>query len=141
VAASLLKRVPSDRQDTARVISIAPGEEWQSIANRTGVSVATLQSMNSGVDLKTAGKVFVPNSNIRLTNWKRSGDTAAAPTLTKVLARKGDTISKIAAARKLSADEVARLNGIAPDAELQAGQEIKLPGGGSAPAAPASRRR
>ena len=140
MASSLLKRVPSDRQDTARVISIAPGEEWQAIANRTGVSVATLQSMNSGVDLKTANKVFVPNTNIRLTNWKRSGDTAAAPSLTKVKARKGDTISKIAAAHKLSADEVARLNGIAPDAELQAGQEIKLPGA-SAPAAPTSRRR
>ena len=140
MAASLLKRVPSDRQDTARVISIAPGEEWQSIANRTGVSIATLQAMNSGVDLKTAGKVFVPNSNIRLTNWKRSGDTTAAPTLTKVKARKGDTISKIAKSRNLSADEVARLNGIAPDAELQAGQEIKLPGAG-APAVPTSRRR
>jgi membrane-bound lytic murein transglycosylase D len=140
MAASLLKRVPSDRQDTARIISIAPGEEWQSIANRTGVSIATLQAMNSGLDLKTASKVFVPNSNIRLTNWKRSGDSTAAPTLTKVKARKGDTISKIAAARKLSADEVARLNGIAPDAELQSGQEIKLPGAG-APPAPASRRR
>lgn len=138
--ASLLKRVPSDRQDTARVISIAPGEEWQSIANRTGVSVATLQSMNSGVDLKTASKVFVPNSNIRLTNWKRSGDTTAAPTLSKVKARKGDTISKIAAAHKLSADEIARLNGIAPDAELQAGQEIKLPSAGTTPT-PTSRRR
>jgi len=138
--ASLLKRVPSDRQDTARVISIAPGEEWQSIANRTGVTVATLQAMNLGVDLKTANKVFVPNSNIRLTNWKRSGDTAAAPSLSKVKARKGDTISKIAAARKLSADEVARLNGIAPDAELQAGQEIKLPSAGTAPV-PTSRRR
>jgi LysM repeat protein len=57
-----------------------------------------------------------------------------------VKARKGDTISKIAKSRNLSADEVARLNGIAPDAELQAGQEIKLPGAG-APAAPASRRR
>ena len=44
--ASLLKRVPGDRHDNARVISVAPGEEWQSIANRTGVSVATLQSMN-----------------------------------------------------------------------------------------------
>jgi len=140
MASSLLKRVPSDRQDTARVISIAPGEEWQSIANRTGVNLATLQAMNSGIDLKTANKVFVPNSNIRLTNWKRSGDTTAAPTLTKVIARKGDTISKIAAARKLSADEVARLNGIAPDAELQAGQEIKLPGAGAS-AAPANRRR
>ncbi len=140
MASSLLKRVPSDRQDTARVISIAPGEEWQSIANRTGVSVATLQAMNSGVDLKTANKVFVPNSNIRLTNWKRSGDTPAAPALAKVKARKGDTISKIAKSRNLSADEVARLNGIAPDAELQAGQEIKLPGT-STTAAPPSRRR
>ena len=137
--ASLLKRVPGDRRDTARVISVAPGEEWQSIANRTGVSVATLQSMNSGVDLNSATKLFVPNNTIRLTNWKRSADTPAA-TLTKVRARKGDTIAKIAAARKLAADEVARLNGIAPNAELQAGQEIKLPSAGST-SAPTSRRR
>lgn len=138
--ASLLKRVPSDHRDTARIISVAPGEEWQAIANRTGVSVATLQAMNSGVDLKNATKLFVPNNNIRLTNWKRSGDTAATSTLTKVKARKGDTIAKIAAARKLSADEVARLNGIAPNAELQAGQEIKLPTANNS-SAPASRRR
>lgn len=137
--ASLLKRVPGDRRDTARVISVAPGEEWQAIANRTGVSVATLQSMNSGVDLNNATKLFVPNSTIRLTNWKRSADTKAA-TLTRVKARKGDTIAKIAASRNLAADEVARLNGINPNAELQAGQEIKLPSTGS-PSAPTSRRR
>ena len=137
--ASLLKRVPGDRRDTARVISVAPGEEWQSIANRTGVSVATLQSMNSGVDLNNATKLFVPNSTIRLTNWKRSADTPGA-TLTRVKARKGDTIAKIAAAHKLSADEVARLNGIGPTTALQAGQEIKLPSAGSA-SAPTSRRR
>src|SRR6185436_9218759 len=129
---SLLKQVPTDRRDTARVISVAPGEEWQSIANRTGVSVATLQSMNSGVDLKNATKLFVPNNNIRLTNWRRSATTdSSASSLTKVKARKGDTIAKIAAARKLSAEEVARLNGIAPNVQLQAGQEIKLPGGSS----------
>ena len=127
--ASLLKRVPSDNRETARVISVAPGEEWQSIANRTGVSVATLQSMNSGVDLKNATKLFVPNNNIRLTNWRRSASTdSSASSLTKVKAKKGDTIARIAASRKLSADEVARLNGIAPNVELQAGQEIKLPG-------------
>ncbi|HEX5704925.1 MAG TPA: transglycosylase SLT domain-containing protein [Pyrinomonadaceae bacterium] len=137
--ASLLKRVPGDRRETARVISVAPGEEWQSIANRTGVSVATLQSMNTGVDLNNATKLFVPNSTIRLTNWKRSADTPGA-TLTRVKARKGDTIAKIAAAHKLSADEVARLNGIAPNTSLQAGQEIKLPSAGST-SAPTSRRR
>jgi membrane-bound lytic murein transglycosylase D len=136
--ATLLKRVPGDRRDTARVISVAPGEEWQSIANRTGVSIATLQSMNAGVDLKNATKLFVPNSTTRLTNWKRSADTQGA-TLTMVKARKGDTIAKIAAARKLSADEVARLNGIGPSTPLQAGQEIKLPSAGST-SAPTSRR-
>ena len=57
----------------------------------------------------------------------------------RLRARKGDTIAKIAAAHKLSADEVARLNGIAPNVELQAGQEIKLPS--AAPAASGSRRR
>lgn len=137
--ATLLKRVPNDRRDSARIISVAPGEEWQAIANRTGVSVATLQSMNTGVDLKTTNKLLVPNSSIRLTNWKRSADTPAA-NLTTVRARKGDTIAKIAAARKLAVDEVARLNGIAPNAELKAGQEIKLPASGNT-TAPASRRR
>jgi membrane-bound lytic murein transglycosylase D len=135
--AALLKRVPDERRDSARVVSVAPGEEWQSVANRTGVSVATLQAMNAGVDLKTATKLFVPNTNIRLTNWKRSADTGSGASLTKIKARKGETIAKIAAARKLSADEVARLNGIGPNVELQAGQEIKLPGG---PSVPSSRR-
>jgi membrane-bound lytic murein transglycosylase D len=132
--ASVLKRVPVDRRDSARVISVVPGEELQSVANRTGVSVATLQTMNTGVDLKATNKLVVPNSGIKLTSWRRAdaSDTASASTLTRVRARKGDTIAKIAAARKLSADEVARLNGIGPNVELQAGQEIKLPGSPSA---------
>jgi len=140
--ASVLKRVPTDRRDTARVISVAPGEELQSVANRTGVSVATLQSMNAGADFKSTNKLVVPNNSVRLTNWRRStpttADTNSTPSLTKVRARKGETIAKIAAAHKLSADELARLNGIGPNVELQAGQEIKLPG---APSASSSRRK
>ncbi len=128
---ALLRRVSPDRRDVAKVISIAPGEDLQSVANRTGVSVATLQSMNAGVDLKSATKLVVPNTSIRLTNWRRDPvnptDAAKTPTLERVRARKGDTIARIAAARKLSADEVGRLNGIAPNTELKAGQEIKLP--------------
>jgi len=54
--------------------------------------------------------------------------------------RLGDTIAKIAAANKVSADDVSRLNGIAPNVELNAGQEIKLPAA-STPAASGSRRR
>ncbi len=140
--ASLLKRVPADRRDSARVISVASGEDLQSVANRTGVSLAILQSMNAGVDLKTANKLFVPSNNIRLTNWRRassSADANSAPSLSKVRARKGDTIAKIAGMYKLSAADLARLNGIGPDVELQAGQEIRLPG--STGATGSSRRR
>ncbi len=139
--ASVLKRVPADRRDSVRVVAIAPGEELQSVANRTGASVATLQTLNSGVDLKATSKLVVPSSNIRLTNWRRAAANSTdsnAPSLTVVRARKGDTIAKVAAAHKLSADELARLNGIAPDVELRAGQEIKLPG---APSTSSSRRR
>jgi membrane-bound lytic murein transglycosylase D len=140
--AALLKRISPDHRDIARVISVAPGEDLQSVANRTGVSVATLQAMNSGVDLKSATKLVVPNSSIRLTNWRRASNTSdtAQPALTTVRARKGETIAKIAAAHKLSADEVARLNGIAANVELTAGQEIKLPTA-TAPAPGGSRRR
>src|SRR6266566_1116107 len=62
---ALLKRIPAERRDSARVISVAPGEDLQAIASRTGVSVSQLQAMNTGVDLKATTKLVVPNSGIR----------------------------------------------------------------------------
>ena len=137
---ALLKRIPADRRDSARVISVVPGEDLQAVANRTGVSVAQLQAMNSGVDLTSTNKLVVPNSNVRLTLYRRKpGATeTAAPAFTKIRARQGDTIAKIAAARNLDANEVARLNGVTPGAELRKGQEIRLP---ATTAAAPSRRR
>ena len=139
---AILKRIPGDRRDAARVVSVAPGEDLESVANRLGVNVAQLQAMNSGVDLKSTTKLVVPNSGVRLTSWRRDKPGAETTTttaaLTKVRARKGDTIAKIAAARNLDANEVARLNGVTPDAELRTGQEIRLPA--TAPAAPSRRR-
>jgi LysM repeat protein len=123
------------------VISVVPGEDFQSVASRTGVSVAQLQAMNNGVDMKSTTKLVVPNSNVKLTSWVRakSGEPETAPAgLTKIRARKGDTISKLAAARNLDANEVARINGITADTELRAGQEVRLP---AVAAATPSRRR
>src|SRR5215212_2098447 len=54
--AALLHRISPDKRETARVISVAPGEELQNVANRTGISVAQLQAMNGGVDLKSTTK-------------------------------------------------------------------------------------
>jgi len=137
---ALLKRIPADRRETARVISVVPGEDFQSVASRTGISVAQLQAMNSGVDLKSTTKLVVPNNNVRLTRWTRATPNASAPkaTLTKIRARKGDTIAKIAAARSLDANEISKLNGLTANTELKAGQEIRLPA--TAGAAPSRRR-
>ncbi len=139
--ASLLQRIPPDRRETARLISVAPGEDWQSISNRTGLNAGQLQSWNSGVDLKSTTKLIAPSGGVKLTKWVRTStatEQAAAPSgLNKVRARKGDTIASIAAARNLNANDVARLNGIPVDSELKAGQEVKIPSSATAP----SRRR
>ena len=140
--ASLIQRIAPERRESARLISVAPGEDWQSVANRTGISVANLQAMNGGVDLKSTTKLVAPSNGVKLTKWVRStaansSNEAAAPGLDKVRARKGDTIARIAAARNLDANDVARLNGIPVDAELRAGQEVKIPSSATAP----SRRR
>src|SRR6202008_5017262 len=108
--ASLIQRIPPERRETARLISVAPGEDWQSIANRTGFNAAQLQAMNACIDLKSTTKLVAPNSGVKLTKWVRStGTEAAAPArLNKVRARKGDTIARIAAARNLDVNDVAR---------------------------------
>src|SRR5437868_9446822 len=87
---ALLKRIPAERRDSARVISVAPGEDLQAVASRTGVSLAQLQAMNTGVDLKSTNKLVVPNNNVRLTLYRRKpGATEpAASILTKIRARK-----------------------------------------------------
>jgi membrane-bound lytic murein transglycosylase D len=138
--AALIQRIPPERRETARLISVAPGEDWQSIANRTGLNAAQLQAMNSGVDLKSTTKLVAPSGGVKLTKWVRStastSEGAPAAGIETVRARKGDTIARIAAARNLDANDVARLNGISVNAELRAGQQIKIPS-----SAPVSRRR
>jgi LysM repeat protein len=121
---------------------VVPGEDLQSVANRAGVSIAQLQALNSGVDLKSTSKVVVPSSSIRLSSWRRikpgTTEPAASSNLTKIRARKGDTIARIAASRNLDPNEVARLNGVTAEVELKAGQEVRLP---AASGATPSRRR
>ncbi|MDX6712363.1 MAG: rane-bound lytic murein transglycosylase [Blastocatellia bacterium] len=139
---AVLKRIPGDRRESARVISVAPGEGLQEIANRTGVSLALLQQMNNGVDAKTlGGKVVVPKL-IQTTSYVRAKSPGAAAEagnggLGRMTARRGDTIAKIAQRANASVDDVARLNGMSPNAELNPGQEVKIPSAAPAP----SRRR
>lgn len=143
--AALLKRIPGNSRETARIISVAPGEDLQSFASRTGTNLAQLQMMNGGVDIKASGKLVVPNNytrNVALIRARPAAQTAPAATrsLISVRAMRGDTLAKLAARFNASADEVARLNGIAPDALLQPGQQIQVPSAAPAPTAPRRRR-
>ena len=70
--ASLIQKIAPERRETARLISVAPGEDWQSIANRTGINAAQLQAMNAGIDLKSTTKLVAPSSGVKLTKWVRS---------------------------------------------------------------------
>jgi membrane-bound lytic murein transglycosylase D len=82
-----------------------------------------------------------PRSDVQLTNYirpKASGATTpAAPGLMMIKARAGDTPSRLATLHNVSAEEIAKLNGVAINAEFEAGKEVRVP----KPAPSSSRRR
>jgi len=147
--AALLKRVPVERREqTARIISVAPGEDLQAVAARTGTSVAQLQQWNAGIDLNAGGKLIVPAGNVRATSLvlRQRGNTTApaGSNLLTVTAQNGDTVAKIAARYNASADEVAKLNGVTLDTSLERGRQIRVPSQGTTGktvSQPARRRR
>jgi membrane-bound lytic murein transglycosylase D len=140
---ALLKRVPVDRRESAKVVSVAPGEDMGSVAARTGTSVAQLQMWNAGVDLSKGGKLVVPAGTLRNVAMVRSRPNvnATASSLVNVTARAGETIAQIAARFGANADEVARLNAVAADAPLVANQIVKVPSKSPAAATPTPLRR
>jgi membrane-bound lytic murein transglycosylase D len=139
---ALLKRVPADRRESAKVVAVAPGEDLSGVAARTGTSVAQLQLWNAGVDLTKGGKLVVPTGamkNVALVR-ARPNVSAMASSLVTVKARAGETIAQIAARYGADAEEVARLNAYAADAPLVANQMVKVPSKSPA-ATPAAVRR
>jgi LysM repeat protein len=141
---AILKRVPADRREMARVITVAPGEELAAVAARTGTTVAQLQLWNGGVDLSNGGKIVVPSGSVQKVIYTRSSrpnTTATASTLVTVRAKAGQTIAQIAAAHGVDAGEVARLNAYAADQPLASNQMIKVPAKAPTGNAPSRRRR
>lgn len=128
---AVLKRVPANNRSTASVTSVAAGENWQAIANRTGVSVEQLQAMNNGmVNPQGGGKIVVPKSIKQTASVRASSPTAPVPTAGSVKivkAKANDTVKTVAARYKVNAVELAKFNGLLPDSPLAAGREIKVP--------------
>jgi membrane-bound lytic murein transglycosylase D len=141
---AILNKIPGNARESVAIVAVAPGEDLEAVSRRTGISLAKLKEMNGGADKPLSNKLVVPkNSNVQVTTLVRPKPVEAAPAASssgaamKVKARAGDTVAKIAERFNFSPETVARLNGFAADAELQPGQEIKLP----STSAPSSRRR
>ncbi|MCA1558095.1 MAG: transglycosylase SLT domain-containing protein, partial [Acidobacteria bacterium] len=142
------------------VIEVQSATSLQLIANATGTSVDYLRYLNPELrkDVTPRGEAY----RVRIPGGRATQATAyiknvpanmrdqsprltqmvvatsergnrLAPGLGIVKARAGETISVIAARFNVSADEVARINQLTPDTQLQPGQEIKVPSSSSAP--------
>jgi membrane-bound lytic murein transglycosylase D len=120
---------PELRRDTtprgeAHQVRIPAGKANQFVAALKGIPIEKRDAAPNNVQLVT------------YTRATTSGTTPAAPGMMKVKARTGDTPAKLAVIHNVSAEDVAKMNGVGINSEFQSGFEVKIP-----KAAPASSRR
>jgi len=129
----VFKRIPVTKVNNTNLATSVQGETWQTISNRTGVSVADLMAANPGMK-DPKGKVFVPmteGNRITATTYSRptSQPVAGLQSNVKIVkAQAGDTVARLAERHKSDPVEVAKYNGLLPNSVLGAGREIKIPG-------------
>ena len=132
---AVFKRIPASKVNNTNLATSVQGETWQTISNRTGVTVSELMAANPGMK-EPKGKVFVPmteGNRITATSYSRPSNQTVAGlqnNVKVVKAQAGDTVQKVAERNGVSAVEVAKYNGLLPNSVLGAGREIKIPQGG-----------
>ena len=132
---AVLKRMPAAKFNNVALASSTQGDTWQSIANRTGVSVGDLMAANPGMK-EPRGKVFVPSAvvagnKVQATNYQRPSTQSANKKSTAgfriVKAQSGDTVKKLAERNGADPATVAKYNGLFVGSTLGAGREIRIP--------------
>jgi len=128
---AVFKRLPASKINNTNLAKSVNGETWQTISNRTGVSVGDLMAANPGMK-DPRGKVFVPVSGNKVETIAYTRPTTAsvagpAKPVTVVKAQAGDTVAKLAARHGANPTDVAKYNGLLPNSVLGAGREIKIP--------------
>ena len=132
---AVFRKLPAASRNSMVIAKAATGETWQSLSNRTGISVEQLQAANAGVKNPT-GKILIPQqaqgNNVKTIVYTRpTTPTVAAPAsggVKVVKAQAGDTVTKLAERYNASPVDVAKFNGLFPTSQLSAGREIKIPG-------------
>jgi membrane-bound lytic murein transglycosylase D len=106
-------------------------------AGRANQFVAALK----GIPIERRDSPMVASNNVQFTNYNRAtvsgATTPVVPGLMKVKARAGETPTILATRYSVSAEEIAKMNGVGINSEFQVGQEVRVP----KPAPASSRRR
>ncbi len=128
---AVFRRIPASKINNTNLANTSSGETWQTISNRTSVSVGDLMAANPGMTAPK-GKVFVPVSgnNVSTIVYQRPTNSGAAalPSNVRIFkAKAGDTVAKVAERAGADPTEVAKYNGLLPNSVLGAGREIKIP--------------
>jgi membrane-bound lytic murein transglycosylase D len=134
----------SERSPEVEVVSAPPGISFAALAARLAISPDVLAQLNP-VYLRRRtppdrGPVSlrVPQGKRALAaQWPRTGWSELVPTTV----RSGETLARMARARRVPAQRIRRLNGVADDAEVTPGTTLLLPPPppGPRPAAPRPR--
>jgi LysM repeat protein len=117
--------------------TVAKGDSLAKIARIHGVSVGELKSANGlQSDLIRIGQVLsIPAASAASTTAPRAVPTAApaaaAPAAGSYTVAKGDTLWGIARKLGVSAQELARVNGLSDPSKLKIGTVLKVPGTGA----------
>src|SRR5680860_1770200 len=120
---------------TARgaTVTVAPGDTLGAIAARHGTSVDALARANGIADparIRAGARLTVPGGG--------GIPTGMSPVGGAYTVRAGDTLGAIAARHGTTVGALAGANGISDPALIRAGARLTIPGGSSAPAAPAA---
>lgn len=125
-----LRRDVTPRGEAYRV-RIPGGKADQFVAALKGIPVERRDSATA-LNNNVQQVIYTPRATVG------GAATPAAPGMMKVKARSGDTPAKLAAFHNVSAEEIAKMNGVGINSEFEAGKEIRIPK--PAPAS-SSRRR
>lgn len=124
VAAASTPRATDSSPARPSAHTVRRGDTLSGIGARYGVSVDQLKSWNG-----LRGSTIVVGQQLSL---KGSGGTSSgAARMSTYTVRRGDTLSKIAAAHGMSSAELQRANGIRNASHIEVGQKLKVAGGTS----------
>lgn len=133
--------VPASPVDSSTTVhTVRSGDTLSSLARQYGTTVAAIQAANglSNTVIRVGQELVIPTAGATVTSGSTKGSAApAAPAASvgsaqKYTVRSGDTLDAIARRFGVQVADLMRDNGITDARRLRVGQELVIPGSGTA---------